>query len=150
MSRLERAARSSGCYRQKARRLKAFARRALREHPEGLAAWFAGTGKRRLREELLGYEGVGPETADSMLLYAAGKPSFVVDAYSRRLGERFGLGRGLDYDGWKSLFEEGLPSDPKMYNEYHALIVRLGKDHCRKNRPLCRTCPLGEICQKMI
>lgn len=150
LPRLEAAVRSSGYFRQKARRLKGFFQRALREHPEGLAAWFRKAGPRALREELLDYKGVGPETADSMALYAGGKPVFVIDAYTRRFGGRYGLARGLDYAGWQALFESGLPPEVKVYNEYHALLVRLGKDFCRKSRPLCESCPLSGACAKRI
>ncbi len=142
--------RSSCYFRQKARRLKRFFARALREHPEGLARWFRAAGTRELRAELLDYDGVGPETADSMVLYAAGRPSFVIDAYTRRFAERFGAGRGLSYDGWKRLFEAALPPDVKVYNEYHALVVRLAKDFCRKSGPLCGGCPLNKVCGKRI
>ncbi|OGR70819.1 MAG: hypothetical protein A2089_06030 [Elusimicrobia bacterium GWD2_63_28] len=150
LPRLERAIRSSGYFRQKARRLKAFCARAGREHPEGFSKWFSGAAAPALREELLSYKGVGPETADSMVLYAAGKASFVIDAYTRRMGERAGLGRGLSYGGWKALFEGALEPDVKVYNEYHALLVRLGKDFCKKTRPLCGSCPLNKVCAKRI
>ena len=148
LPRLEKAVRSSGYYRQKARRLRDFFRRALAEHPEGLKAWFSASPAGELRKELLSYKGVGPETADCLVLYAAGKPSFVIDAYTRRLGERAALARGLSYDGWRALFEGALPSDVKVYNEYHALLVRLGKYFCRKSKPLCGPCPLGGVCAK--
>ncbi len=148
--RLERAVRSSGYFKQKARRLKDFWRRALAEHPEGLEKWFMAADRAGLRAELLSYKGVGPETADSMVLYAAGKASFVIDAYTRRMGERAGLAKGLSYDGWKALFEGGLPPDVKMYNECHALLVKLGKDFCRKTKPLCGPCPLTKVCRKRL
>lgn len=150
LPRLERAIRSSGYFRQKARRLKGFCRRALAEHPEGFEAWFGAAVAAGLRAELLSYKGVGPETADSMTLYAAGKPSFVIDAYTRRTGERYGLARGLSYDDWKALFEAALPPDVKVYNEYHALLVRLGKDFCGKSKPACGACPLRRGCEKLI
>ena len=150
LPRLERTVRSSGYYRQKARSLKAFCRRALREHPEGFRKWFAAASAVDLRAELLSYKGVGPETADCMALYAGGKATFVVDAYKRRIMERVGPARGLSYDGWKALFERSLPPDVKLYNEYHALFVRLGKDICKKTEPLCPKCPLNGICEKNI
>jgi endonuclease-3 related protein len=150
LPRLEAAIRSSGYYKQKARRLKEFCRRALREHPEGLRAWFAAAGTTELRAELLSCKGVGPETADSMALYAAGKAAFVIDAYTRRMAERAGLARGLSYDGWKALFEAALPPDVKVYNEYHALVVRLAKEFCRKSAPFCGGCPLNKVCEKRI
>lgn len=147
---LERAIRSSGYFRQKAGRLREFCRRILREHPEGLAAWFAGAPAGELRGELLSYKGIGPETADSMVLYGACKASFVIDAYTRRAGERLGLARGLSYDGWKALFGGALEPEVKVYNEYHALLVRLGKDFCRKSRPRCADCPLNKVCEKRV
>ena len=148
LPRLERAIKSSGYYRQKALRLRGFAGRLLREHPEGLKAWFAAAPAVTLRAELLGHAGIGPETADCMAFYAGGKATFVIDAYTRRIGERAGLGRGLSYEGWKALFEAGLPPDAKKYNEYHALLVKLGKDFCRKTKPLCSGCPLDPVCLK--
>jgi len=148
LPRLRRAVRSSGYFRQKALRLRDFCRRVLAEHPEGLPAWFAAAPAAALRAELLSYDGVGPETADSMVLYAAGKASFVIDAYTRRVGERAGLARGLNYDGWKALFEASLEPDEKVYNEYHALLVKLCKDYCRKTKPLCAACPLDKVCAK--
>jgi endonuclease-3 related protein len=148
LPRLRRAVRSSGYYNQKAGRLREFCRRVLAEHAEGLPAWFAAAPAAALRAELLSYEGVGPETADSMVLYAAGKASFVIDAYTRRVGERYGLGRGLAYGGWQALFERALKPDEKVYNEYHALLVKLCKDYCKKTKPLCGRCPLGKACKK--
>lgn len=150
LPRLERAIRSSGYFRQKARRLREFCERLFADHPEGLANWFAAAPAGELRSELLSYRGVGPETADSMTLYAAGKPSFVIDAYTRRIGGRLGLARGLSYEGWKELFEAALTPEVKVYNEYHALLVKLGKDFCRKTKPLCAACPLGRGCAKRI
>ncbi len=95
-----------------------------------------------LRTELLGINGIGKETADSIILYAADKPAFVVDAYTRRVFERLGvLEKDAAYDEIKQLFEEQLPRDTKIYNEFHALIVKLAKDICRK-RPVCEKCPL--------
>ena len=140
--------RPSDYYKQKAARLKGFFRRALREHPEGLRRWFSAAPAAELRAELLSYEGVGPETADCMALYGGGKLTFVIDAYTRRAGERLGLDGGGDYASWKALFERNLPPDVKMYNEYHALLVRLGKEFCKKRNPLCADCPLRRVCDK--
>ena len=150
LPRLERAIRSSGYYKQKARRLREFCRRVRKEHPEGFKRWFSATPAPALRAELMSCKGVGPETADCMVLYAAGKASFVIDAYTRRLGERAGLGRGLSYGAWQALFEAALPPDVKVYNEYHALLVKLGKDFCKKTKPLCGPCPLTKVCRKLI
>lgn len=145
-ARLHRALRPSGYYRQKAGRLRDFCRYLLKERPEGLAAWFSGD-TARLREELLALKGIGPETADSMLLYAAGKPKFVIDAYTRRIFARLGFpDRKEDYARWQRLFEEALPPDTRIYNEYHALLVALGKDRCKKASPLCGGCPLKGGC----
>jgi len=97
-----------------------------------------------LREELLGINGIGPETADSILLYAAGLPSFVVDAYTKRVFSRHGLVRAdASYTEVQALFTSALPADAPLFNEYHALIVRVGKDCCRPREPRCDACPLG-------
>ena len=96
-----------------------------------------------LRANLLGVNGIGPETADSILLYAGGKPFFVVDAYTKRILVRHGLiSNNADYHEVQSLFMENLPKDAKLYNEFHALIVKVSKEHCRKSKPLCSGCPL--------
>ncbi len=95
-----------------------------------------------LRRELLQVRGIGPETADSILLYALGKPAFVVDAYTRRFMSRHELvSPRATYAEIQHLFQENLPRSVKLYNEYHALIVRLGKEVCRP-KPLCDRCPL--------
>ncbi len=95
-----------------------------------------------LRDELLAVNGIGPETADSILLYAFGRPVFVVDAYTKRILERHGLTSGpADYHGVQALFSDNLKGSAALFNEYHALIVRAGKDFCR-SRPLCAGCPL--------
>ena len=99
-----------------------------------------------LRAELLGVHGIGNETADSILLYALGMPSFVVDAYTRRLLSRIEVRPERDgYEDYQRLFEDSLERDPKTFDEYHALIVTHGKAVCMK-RPVCRGCCLLEIC----
>ena len=96
----------------------------------------------RLRRELLGVHGIGPETADSILLYAFRRRKFVVDAYTRRFLARHGLiAPGATYAEIQALFERSLPPSLRLYNEYHALIVRLGKEFCR-TKPRCDRCPL--------
>jgi endonuclease-3 related protein len=96
-----------------------------------------------LRQELLAVNGIGPETADSILLYAGNKPLFVVDAYTKRVFSRHGIvSSDASYDQVQRLFMGGLPRDARLYNEYHALIVRLGKERCKKSRPRCEGCPL--------
>jgi endonuclease-3 related protein len=95
-----------------------------------------------LREKLLGVRGIGPETADSILLYAAKKPTFVVDAYTYRVLSRHGLiPEESTYGEMQEVFMDSLPKDAQLFNEYHALIVRLGKEWCKKN-PICEGCPL--------
>ena len=96
-----------------------------------------------LREQLLGIGGFGPETVDSVLVYAAGRPSFVVDAYARRILERHGLiPLKASYDQIQALFHRSLPADATVFNEYHALIVKVGKDYCKRTAPDCAHCPL--------
>ena len=98
---------------------------------------------RTLRPLLLACNGVGPETADSILLYALGRPVFVVDAYTRRILSRYGLTAGDEpYEDLRRWFESSLPRSRQLYNEYHALLVRLAKANCR-SRPLCGSCPLA-------
>ncbi|MFC1961943.1 endonuclease III domain-containing protein [Chloroflexota bacterium] len=100
-----------------------------------------------LRRQLLGIYGVGPETADAIILYAANKPVFVIDAYTRRILSRLGLAAdGLSYTGLQDLFMKSLPHEARLFNEYHALLVQHAKKVCR-SRPLCRRCCLGDLCQ---
>ncbi len=97
----------------------------------------------KLRPALLEVSGIGPETADSILLYALGLPSFVVDAYTRRILSRHGLvPEDIGYDELRDFFMDVLPADPVLYNEYHALIVRTGKGWCAKREGKCPQCPL--------
>ncbi len=94
------------------------------------------------RRVLLSSNGVGPETADSILLYAGGKPVFVVDAYTFRILGRHGFAvEEMDYHQVQALFMEHLPRRADMFNEFHALLVKLGKDYCKKGKPLCQDCP---------
>jgi endonuclease-3 related protein len=141
-AKLARLIRSSGYFRQKARKLKAFVSFLRKEHRGSLAAMFrAPTAK--LREQLLAVHGVGPETADSILLYAGDHPVFVVDAYTRRILQRHGLATGKEsYEEIRELFEKSLPDDPQLFNEFHALIVHTGKNFCRTRAPLCSQCAL--------
>lgn len=98
-----------------------------------------------LREKLLEVKGIGPETADSIILYALNKPSFVVDAYTRRIFNRHGLvHEDIDYNELRDMFMSCLPQDTDLFNEYHALLVRVGKNWCKKNKSLCDQCPLGQ------
>jgi endonuclease-3 related protein len=99
-----------------------------------------------LREQLLSVKGIGPETADSMVLYAAGKPVFVVDAYTHRILSRHGLlPEDADYFQIQEIFMDSLEEDTALFNEYHALLVQLGKDFCKKSKPQCGDCPLAGV-----
>lgn len=99
-----------------------------------------------LRKQLLAVHGIGPETADDILLYAFGRPVFVIDAYTRRIFSRLGMVGGDEpYERLRSRFEEALPPDPALFNEYHALIVRHAKEVCRPS-PACARCVLKPIC----
>jgi endonuclease-3 related protein len=141
-ARLARLIRPSGYFRQKARKLKVFLRFLRRKHGGSLARMFR-TPTAELRTQLLAVHGIGPETADSILLYAGGHPVFVVDAYTHRILGRHHLASGKpNYRAVQSLFESSLPRDPALYNEFHALLVNVGKNWCRKGRPNCEECPL--------
>jgi endonuclease-3 related protein len=99
-----------------------------------------------LREELLNINGIGPETADSILLYAGEKPVFVVDAYTKRIFKRHKLLSEKDnYEQIQRYFMEQLPSDERLFNEFHAQIVMVGKKYCKRNNPDCQKCPLSEF-----
>ncbi len=135
-----------GYFNAKALKLKAFAIWLGDNCADDLGGLFAGA-TTHLREQLLGIHGIGQETADSIILYAAGKPSFVIDAYTRRIVSRIGLSAANNsYGGYQALFMEHLPVDAGLYNEYHALLVRLAKDVCRRH-PSCERCCLNEICR---
>ena len=135
----------SGYFNAKASKLKAFAQHLGDSHEDCLDRLF-GQDIPTLRRELLTIHGVGEETADSIILYAARKPVFVIDAYTRRIIVRLGLKPSASgYSGFQKLFMENLPPDEGMFNEYHALIVRHGKEVCRRD-PRCDACCLRERC----
>jgi len=146
LPRLARLVRSCGYYNAKALKLKSFAFWLGNHYNDDLDSLFA-TNTDDLRQQLLSVHGIGQETADSILLYAAHKPVFVIDAYTRRILSRIGLApeKG-SYAGYQAFFMEHLLPDVAMFNEYHALLVCLGKDFCRR-RPLCPQCYLNDICQ---
>ncbi len=140
--RLARLIRASGYFRQKARKLKEFVRFLRVQHHGSLTKMFQ-LETELLREQLLAVHGIGPETADSILLYAGNHPVFVVDAYTRRILQRHGLARGNEsYEDIRGLFEKSLPANGQLFNEYHALIVHTGKHFCRAKEPRCSACPL--------
>ena len=139
--RLARLIRSSGYYNMKAGRLKQFTRFLMARYGGNLQRMFR-TALATLREELLAISGIGEETADSILLYAGDRPIFVVDAYTRRVLGRHGLiMEGITYGEIQRLFMDHLPADPTLFNEYHALLVAVGKEYCRTT-PRCEVCPL--------
>jgi len=139
---LARLIRPSGYFRQKARKVHEFLRFLRREYRGSLDAMFR-TPTTRLREQLLGIHGIGPETADSILLYAGNHPVFVVDAYTRRILQRHGFTHGKEsYEELRGLFERSLPKDASLFNEYHALIVHTGKEYCRSREARCTDCAL--------
>jgi len=143
----------AGYFNAKARKLKAFVE-MLRTSFGGDPSTPLRTGLERLlaapvtelRPLLLATHGIGPETADAILLYAAGRPVFVIDAYARRLFPRLGIAPDRDtYNAWQALFARNLEPDAPLFNEYHALIVRHGKERCRR-LPICDGCPLLVVC----
>ncbi len=141
---LEELIRPAGYFRVKARRLRNLLELVVTRYGGSLDAMFASD-LDSLREQLLGVNGIGPETADSILLYAGGVPTFVVDAYTHRVLARHGwIEFEADYHTIKDHFESGLERDAALFNEYHALLVRLGKLHCRK-KPKCEGCPLADL-----
>lgn len=134
--------RPAGYFNQKARYIKAMADTIQDRFGGSLNRLFA-LDTPALRKELLSWTGIGPETADSILLYAGKRPAFVVDAYTKRFLVRHGwCSETASYSEIAKMFTERLPPDVQLFNEYHALIVRLGKEHC-KTKPQCEGCPLS-------
>ncbi len=132
-------------YNQKARHLQELAT-YVDERDRGDLAAMLSRPHDELRPELLAQRGIGPETADSILLYAAGHPAFVIDAFARRICVRLGwVKEGISYAVLQSLFLSGLPRDADLFNEYHALMVRHAGEHCRP-APLCSSCCLRRMC----
>ena len=141
--------RPCGYYNAKALKLKSFAHWLGEHFNDDLDRLFAHNVD-SLRQQLLSVHGIGQETADSIILYAAHKPIFVIDAYTRRIIDRIGLApHSHSYDVYQALFMDNLPSDAKLFNEYHALLVRLAKSVCRRY-PLCQRCCLGDICRRLL
>lgn len=148
LRRLEGLIRSSGYFRQKARKLKAFCGFLYRQHRGSLRSMFA-TPTIVLREQLLGVFGIGPETADSILLYAGEHAVFVVDAYTKRMLTRHGWAdEKTKYEDIRWMFERQFPGDAKRFNEFHALIVNTGKNYCTTQKPRCGECPLGRYLEE--
>jgi endonuclease-3 related protein len=144
-ARLAACLRPSGYFRQKAKTLKNFVDFLFADYGGSLNRLFAEPTE-RLRAQLLNLRGIGPETADSILLYAGKRPVFVVDAYARRILERHRLaGSEATYEKLRAMFESALPHSSALFNEFHALIVQTGKLHCRKSDPVCAACPLAKF-----
>lgn len=138
--------RPTGFYRQKSRTLRGLLDALVAEYSASVDLMLQGD-LEAVRGRLLQFKGVGPETADSILLYAAGKPIFVIDAYTRRVCSRMGFSRdNAGYAELQQLFMRNLPADALLFNEYHALLVELAKRCCRKVNPLCTDCPLCDMC----
>ena len=138
---LAREIRPAGYYNVKARRLINLIQFIKDQYGEDLSGFSAGE-TWKLREGLLSVNGVGPETADSILLYAARRPVFVIDAYTHRILKRHGMSEEqATYDELQELFMDHLPEDQELFSEFHALIVQTGKNYC-KRKPLCPECPL--------
>ena len=134
-----------GYYNAKALKLKSFVFWLGNHYDDDLDRLFANNTD-DLRQQLLSIHGIGQETADSILLYAANKPIFVIDAYTRRIINRIGLAPEKDsYGAYQAFFMENLPPDTQLFNEYHALLVCLAKSACRR-RPLCSQCCLSDMC----
>jgi endonuclease III related protein len=141
---LEKMIRSSGYFRQKTKKIKIFSNFLIQKY-HGKITPLLKQSTEKVRLELLNLFGLGPETVDSMLLYAGGHPIFVVDAYTRRIGNRIGLFDTEKYEEIQNYFHRTLDHSAVLYNEFHALLVALGKNICKTN-PLCPQCPLIKVC----
>jgi endonuclease-3 related protein len=140
--------RRSGYFNQKAKKLRAFLD-YFNEYDFSFNELMKKD-KKILRAEILSIWGIGPETADDILLYALDKPSFVIDAYTKRILSRMGIiEKNMGYDSLKSLFEKNIDSDLEIYKEYHALLDELAKAYC-KPKPLCDSCPLSNLCAQKL
>ena len=134
--------RPAGYFNQKANTIKTIVQ-TINERFNGSLTTLFSLNTPTLRNELLSWKGVGSETADSILLYAGKRPVFVIDAYTRRFLERHGwINKTATYNDVAQLFMDQLPPQEELFNEYHALIVQLGKEHC-KSKPNCENCPLN-------
>jgi len=142
---LRAAIKPSGFYKEKAKKLKNFVRFLYGSCGGNINKLHADS-REALREELLKVNGIGPETADSILLYALGKNVFVVDAYTRRIFSRHRLiAEDATYARIQEFFTRDLPERRKLFNEFHALIVETGKNYCKSKKPLCKICPLRVV-----
>ena len=137
--------RPSGFYKIKSKRLIEFLQYYVRYY-DGKIKKLNTQKTEVLRKELLNILGIGNETADSILLYALSRPVFVIDAYTRRIFSRHNIfDYNLPYDEIRFIFETNLLKDVQLYNEFHALLVKLAKEYCKKNNPLCEACPVRNV-----
>ena len=144
LNELEEAIRPSGFYKQKAKRLSDLFK-YIKANYSTLERFF-DKDKNELRNELLNLNGIGNETADSIILYAAEKPTFVIDAYTKRIMHRvYGIDEEIEYNKLKEYFESRLRQDLELYKDFHAQFVELGKRFCKK-KPLCDECPIRDYC----
>ncbi len=135
----------AGYFNIKAKRLKAFIDFLINEY-DGSMKKMKDDDLKTLRSRLLSINGIGSETADSILLYALEKPIFVIDAYTKRVLSRHKImGYKEPYEKFQALFHEALKNDAQLFNEYHALFVKVGKTFCKLNKPLCEECPLDDM-----
>ena len=148
IKKLESLVKPSGFFKVKSKRLRSFLKFFIENYDGDLNKMFELPLK-NLRQNLLSVHGVGPETCDSIILYAGDKPVFVVDAYTMRLCERYPLIKSKKYEEVRKFFENKLPKDVNLFKEFHALIVELGKNYC-KTKPLCEKCPLNQGCKHEI
>ena len=140
---------SSGYHNAKAKTLKAFAEYLVNNHSGSIDVFLRNPAK-FVREELLALPGIGPETSDDIMVYAAGYASFIIDAYTIRIFTRIGIRPDpsrADYDAWQKLIHSNIPEDVGLFNEYHALLVQHAKTHCTKTNPKCIDCCLLDICR---
>ncbi|MGB2691121.1 MAG: endonuclease III domain-containing protein [Thermodesulfobacteriota bacterium] len=136
--------RSSGYFNQKAIKIKNFITFLYENYQGNLETMFQEEIS-ELRDKLLQIKGIGPETADCIILYGGNKPIFVIDTYTYRILSRHGLvPEQTSYGEMQELIMDSLTQDAQIFNEYHALIVKTGKEHCRKQNPICAGCPLEE------
>lgn len=143
---LEEFIKSTRFYKQKAKKLKAFCNH-LKQYYDGKLESFFDKNLHDLRKELLSLYGIGEETADSIILYAAERPVFVIDAYTKRIFSRLGfLAENISYAEAQKFFMENLEHDVRLFNDYHAQIVRLGNNYCSNKNPKCTHCPLAGLC----
>jgi len=137
--------RPTGYFNIKAKRLKSFIDFLMNDY-HGSMKRMKNEDIHSLKKKLLSINGIGPETADSIILYALEKPVFVIDAYTKRVLSRHGImNHEKSYDEFQELFYSALKKDMKLFNEYHALFVNLGKTFCKLNKPICDKCPLNDL-----